>query len=202
MEGGRNLDIAALVKHCQSGDLQSFSELYKIYSQNALGTAYLIAGRKGLAEDIVQEAFIQCFRAIKSLRNVQTFDVWFYKILVRTGWRMVSKCSSFIMVEDMENETFKTDCTYDTNLDSFETSISVHDAVNKLSIPLRTVIILYYFNDMTIKEISSVLGCFEGTVKSRLHNARKALQEILGEGDEEYTLDGFNSGKECSLNDR
>jgi hypothetical protein len=85
------MDKIDLIEHFQLGDMSSFSELYKLYSKPALGTAYLIAGQKSLAEDIVQESFIQCFHSIKTLKNIETFDVWFYKIVTRTGWRMVAR---------------------------------------------------------------------------------------------------------------
>jgi RNA polymerase sigma-70 factor (ECF subfamily) len=75
-------------------------------------------------------------------------------------------------------------------LDSFSVDISseiegkfinkaIQEAVNKLSDPLRTVIVLFYYNDMHIKDIAKVLECFEGTVKSRLHCARKVLRKEL-----------------------
>ncbi|WP_319001560.1 RNA polymerase sigma factor [Clostridium sp. CS001] len=96
---------------------------------------------------MVQESFIQCFHSIKTLKNIKTFDVWFYKIVTRTGW--------------------------------------------------RTVIVLYYFNDMTIKDISKVLGCFEGTVKSRLHNAKKQLRHIIGEDVKVPVIKTNYTEKEC-----
>ena len=193
-----------LIKRCQLGDLNSYSELYWLYSKNALGTAYLISDRKGIAEDIVQEAFIQCFNKIKSLKIPETFEVWFYKILVRTGWRMVKKYNNFIPMDDENMEGLS--IGINSGLDASETSIIVNEALESLSLPLRTVVILYYFNDMTIKEISEVLGCFQGTVKSRLHNARKQLYETLNENEQQeqtsnkiickrkgYRVDGTNA---------
>ncbi len=159
------MDKYTLIKQCQQGDLESFSELYRLYSPNALGTAYLIAGRKGLAEDILQEAFIQCFKNIKKLNHPVTFDAWFYRILVRTGQKMVSKFGNTVCVEDIggENPDVKENETYYTNFDTYENRLDVNEALNKLSTQLKTVIVLYYYNEMTIKQIAKVLGCFEGT---------------------------------------
>lgn len=56
----------------------------------------------------------------------------------------------------------------------------MQSAINKLSPNLKTVVILYYYNDMTIEEISRVTGCFKATVKSRLFYARGALKKQLG----------------------
>ncbi len=56
---------------------------------------------------------------------------------------------------------------------------AVHKALDKLSLPHKTVVILYYYNGLTTKEIAKVMNCMQGTVKSRLHNARKAIEKGL-----------------------
>lgn len=188
------MDITTLIKGCQQGDLESFEQLYKDYSKNALGTAYLIAGHKGIAEDVVQEAFFQCYRKIKDLKDPNTFDVWFYKLLLRLAWKMSSKYKHTAPIEEINDKD-----TYYKNIsnEQLETKLIVHEAIEKLSIPLKTVIILYYLNDMTIKQISMVLGCFQGTVKSRLHNAKKMLKKELSKVEHEYMYEIICTGKEC-----
>lgn len=173
-EEGKYLKDTELIKRCQKGDMNSFSELYEAYKKRAFGTAYLISNQKGIADDIVQEAFIECFRKIRNLKNPETFDVWFYKVLVRTGWRLVKKYNRLILMEELyETEDIN------SNLHLSETKLDVYEALEKLSLPLKTVVILHYFNDLTIEEISDILGCFRGTVKSRLFNARKQLEKAL-----------------------
>ncbi len=169
-----------MVKRCQQGDLESFEQLYKDYSKNALGTAYLIAGHKGIAEDIVQEAFFQCYKNIQNLRDANTFDVWFYKLLVRIAWKMSAKYKHTVPIEEISCKNTWQKESLQSELGSRETRLVVYEAIEKLSPPLKAVIILHYFNDMTIKQISMVLGCLQGTVKSRLHNAKKNLEKELG----------------------
>lgn len=192
-----------LIKGCQLGDANSFSELYQLYKKKALATAYLIANQKGIAEDIVQESFIECFQRIKTLRNPEAFEAWFYKILVRTGWRMVKKYNHFLPMSDKNMEGLSASVDFKSELDTSETNMIVHEALAQLSLPLKTVVILYYFNDMTIEKIAKVLGCFPGTVKSRLYNARIQLHNAFKENElnastvniffdkrKEYGLDG------------
>lgn len=181
LERDKNLEKTELIILCQSGDKSSLSELYRLYSKKALGTAYLISDHKGIAEDIMQEAFIQCFNEISTLKNPEKFEIWFYKILIRTGWRMVKKHNYFIPFDTQGIEDISSDMGLNLGLELSDTRLSINQAMEKLSLPLKTVIILYYFNDMSIKEISEVLGCFQGTVKSRLHNAKKQLYcELYG----------------------
>ena len=173
------MENSALIISCQHGDLNSFAELYKIYSKNALGTAYLIAGSKGIAEDIVQETFIECWKSFQRLQNPATFEVWFYKILVRTGWRMVKRYNLTIPMDDDSLDGLVQAMQLNKELDASETRMTVGQALEKLSLPLKTVVILYYYDDMSIKDIANVLGCLQGTIKSRLHNARKQLYNEL-----------------------
>ncbi|HYE11681.1 MAG TPA: RNA polymerase sigma factor [Patescibacteria group bacterium] len=194
------MDTITLIKRCQLGDLESFEQLYKIYSKNALGTAYLIAGHKGIAEDIVQEAFFQCYKEIKGLRDPCAFDVWFYKLLTRMAWKMSSQHKFNISNEEINIEAEYNGSCLSPDLEVEENRLIVHQAISKLSPPLKTVVILYYFNDMTIKQIAMVLNCFQGTVKSRLHNAKKLLQKELNESIGEDIYKTMYMAKECKSN--
>ena len=71
----------------------------------------------------------------------------------------------------------------------------LHEAIEKLDIKQKTVIVLYYFNELTVKEIANIMGCFEGTVKSRLYSARRKLKNNLGKIDEYENL----KMKECGI---
>jgi RNA polymerase sigma-70 factor (ECF subfamily) len=191
-----------LIKRCQQGDLESFEALYKIYNKNAMGTAYLIAKHKGIAEDIVQEAFFQCYKQIKNLKDPGAFDVWFYKLLVRLAWKMASEYKDTKPLDEISNEAAYYSEGSGKDIDWQENKLIIHEAVDKLSPPLKTVIILYYFNDMTIKQIAMVLGCFQGTVKSRLHNAKKLLEKELDESLGEDFHGTMYMVKECKANGR
>ncbi|SHI44654.1 RNA polymerase sigma factor [Desulfosporosinus lacus] len=190
-----------LIKRCQMGDVNSFSELYQLHKKKALVTAYLISNQKGIAEDIVQESFIECFQKIKTIRNPEAFEAWFYKILVRTGWRMVKKYNYLLLMSDQNMEGLSTTVNFKSELDTSETNMMVHEALAQLSLPLKTVVILYYFNDMTIEKISKVLGCFPGTVKSRLYNARIQLHDAFKEKELNASTVNifFNKRKEYGL---
>ena len=60
----------------------------------------------------------------------------------------------------------------------------MYEQILRLDYPLQTTLILYYYNELTVKEIAKVMGCFEGTVKSRLYTARKRLKLRLLEQEE------------------
>lgn len=175
------MDVNDIIGHCQLGDMDCFEEIYKLYYKKAFGTAYIISGEKGIAEDIVQESFIICYKSIKYLKSPKTFNTWFYKIVLRVSWRL-SKKHKISCVESYTKDSINfcdINCNNNDVAETISSKILLRQKIQQLKLPLKTVLILYYYNDMSIKEISKVLDCFEGTVKSRLFKARKILQNEL-----------------------
>lgn len=189
-----------LIERCRSGDVDAFELLVQKFAAQAVRTAYLTTGRQELAEDIAQEAFIQCFYSIKQLKKAEFFRPWFYKMLIRTGWKMALKNKGLLSIDNLESN--RTTVFYHGNLEEAfekkETEEAVYQSVSKLSVPLKTVVILYYYNEFSINEIAGILCCKEGTVKSRLFKARKLLAALLQEKGWRPTAGEDNkSEKEC-----
>lgn len=184
--------------------MEAFNILFNQYSNQAIRTVYLIIGRNDMAEDIVQEAFIKCYKEIKSLKNAEAFQSWFYRLLTRIVWRYCSKEKNYLHTESMDDnnrETIADSLVLSDMAEKDEIKKLVNEAVDKLSVPLKTTIILYYYNELSIKEISKILGCFQGTVKSRLHNAKKLLaKELRSEKFEGYSFYNSLNGKEQDEN--
>lgn len=172
-----NVDI---VIKMQNGDPTAFEEIFEHYKVKAVRTAYLITGNKVLAEDIAQEAFIQCYKKIKTLKDPALFKTWFYKILTRIAWRvgtkdkMITSSESLFEISDLPNKG-QTEQNYIQN----EMSKVIMVAIDKLETKQRMVILLYYYDGFSITEVAKIMNCFEGTVKSRLYAARKNLKKIF-----------------------
>jgi RNA polymerase sigma factor (sigma-70 family) len=200
MKGETVVDLTNLIKRCQLGDLEGFTELYRLYSHRVMKTAYLITGYRCIAEDIMQEAFLQCFLDIKKLKHTEIFNIWFHRVIMRTSWKIVTKYSKITPVEDITSYMPDTSDEQISLLDLEDTSLSIHQALKKLSPDHKAVLIMHYYNDLSIPEISKVIGCFQGTVKSRLYNARKQLKELLNEKEFDAAVNIVNGGKECKIN--
>lgn len=178
------MDLKDTIRRCQLGEKEAFKELLQSVEKKALSTAYLISGNRGIAEDILQETYLKCFKEIGKLKEAEAFNTWFFKILVRTGWQMCKKQSEIIPVEiSSENEGlfYYESKSSDNDIDRYELKDMVKTAIDNLSENLKTVVILYYFNDMSIGDIAKVTGCFQATIKSRLFYARSALKKQLGD---------------------
>lgn len=179
-----------LVARMKEGDTEAFDQLYHHYAKRLYRTAYLISGNKEDSEDILQETFVTCFIKRSTIQSDEYFEAWLSKVLVRTAWRVLNKKKRTVSVDElMEQEATAgmAEALFADrrHLDPLETVVSsdyrnaLFHAVCSLDIKLRTVLILYYYEQRSIKEIAAITGSFEGTVKSRLHTAREKLKRKL-----------------------
>ncbi|MGE5654361.1 MAG: RNA polymerase sigma factor, partial [Bacillota bacterium] len=176
------MDVVGLVERAQHGDVNAFDGLVDLYSDRALKVAYLITGSQSVAEEAVQETFIICYTKIKQLRSPQTFEAWFYQTLTRQSWRCARKEKSVISLDEMRDqgrEAALEDLHVADLLANKELEHLLQLALKRLTLPLRTTVVLRYYNDLSIKEIAQVLDTQEGTVKSRLHSANQQLAAEL-----------------------
>ena len=177
------LEESELIKRCQAGDVQAFETLVGRYGVQAVRTAYLVTGCREMAEDMAQEAFIQCFYSIRQFKNLSSFKTWFYRILVRVSRKMASRTNGRLPLEYLDGIAGKEELPGSDDLtaafDDKQVCEAVYRAVGALSPPLKAVVVLHYFNGFSVKEIAQILCCREGTVKSRLFKARKILEDQL-----------------------
>jgi RNA polymerase sigma factor, sigma-70 family len=174
------MNESELIANIQNGDSDSFGRIFNLYKNKAVRTAYLITGNYASAEDAVQEAFVKCYFEIGGLKNPECFRAWFYKLLVRTAWRFTESEKKNIPVEDIFDEAIVSGekSAEQLFLDS-ELTNALLSEIQKLDKKKRTTVMLYYYSELSTKEIARVMGCLEGTVKSRLHFARKNLKRNM-----------------------
>ena len=185
--------VAKQADRMKRGDEDAFDWLYSEYVGKLYRMAFFITGNQADSEDVVQETFVKCYLRKDSIRDVQAFEAWLYQILVRTAWKnQKSKKPESSLDEIIGGEVadaamgqwIQTDGKAAQPLEQVlkeEESQRIRQAIRKLEYRQRTVVMLYYFNDMSVEEIAGVTGSFAGTVKSRLFKARKNLRKILEE---------------------
>ena len=179
------MDEIELVKAVQQGDMKAFEDLFESYKDRAIKTVYLMTGHKQMAEDIVQEAFTTCYLSIGKLKKPECFKTWFFKLLTRTAWRSIKKERSLVPTETISELIEEAHLMGGAkSLESRYEYEALYEQILRLDYPLQTTLILYYYNELTVKEIAKVMGCLEGTVKSRLYTARKRLKIHLLEQEE------------------
>lgn len=184
------MEETKLVQQLKAGEKEAFDALYEKYKNILLRMAYLVSGQIDDAEDIVQETFVKCYLHIGELKKEEGFRAWLFQILYRTAYRQIKKSRREIPDDEIGIQADVTDGI--TSLDRIiqtEKERQVKQAVQLLDFKHRAVVVLFYYNEMSTKEIAKVLGCTEGTVKSRLFTARKKLKkklQQLEEGGDRY----------------
>ena len=171
---------AEFVIKLQQGEKAAFEKLFELHKEKAFRTAYLLTNNKALAEDITQEAFIQCYLKIGTLKNPEQFKTWFFKTLTRMSWKIANKERTVMPVENIfEMADDQNVRQVETDFINKEYAEKIMSAINELEEKQKAAVLLYYYNQFSIAEIAAVMGCFEGTVKSRLYTARKRLKKSL-----------------------
>lgn len=169
-----------LIQNIRNGDRESFERLVELYQNKGMKTAYLILGNRSDAEDVLQETFVKIYLNISQLRNVQAFSSWFYKVLVRTSWEYYRTKKREVIEEGfIENIASDQASGLERKIIQKETDREMKRTINMLSLEQRMVIILFYYEGFSIREIAELTGTFEATVKSRMFLARKKLKKLL-----------------------
>lgn len=187
-----------LIRKWKEGDEDAFSAMYERYRQTAMRTAWLLCHNLADSEDIVQETFVQCYFHIQELKDESRFRPWMLKCLVRTGWKLMKKQKKEMPEEQMElhlerERYLESTFSGKTSGEPLEEAIArefsgeLTKAVRRLSEKHRLVIVLYYYDELSVHEIAKITDCLEGTVKSRLHFARRQLKKMLSDAGEEET---------------
>ena len=170
---------AELIRRCQAKDRDAFRLLVENYRKVMFGTAYLMTKDRGLAEDAIQEALLQMWKHLPSLRQGVSLKAWLVRIVVNEVNRQRRKkrvpTIPLEYAPDMADDCDDAATTMIRNEDHH----NLRQALELLPAEVRETVILRYFSDLTIPEIAVAIGKPEGTIKSRLSRALVRLNEIL-----------------------
>lgn len=163
-----------LVLHAQSGSAQALDQLLKLWYPKLLRYAAGQTRGRDAAKDVVQETLLSVARRIRHLDDPAAFPKWLYRILER---RIADHLRAEIRHRRDDSITGETD----TRTAQVGPRTSLEDALGSLAEDSYRVVHLRYLIGLSIKEIASLIGVPEGTVKSRLHSARAQLRHLLTE---------------------
>lgn len=177
----------ALIKRAQKGDTRAFEELVVLYQHKVYTLCYHLAGNHADAEDLAQDVFIRAYGALGSFRNEADFGTWLHRITVnvwlnaRRRQPQVVSLDNPVQTEDGElpRVVATDDPAPEQTLELLELRVRVRRALEELSPEHRAVLILREMHGYSYEEISRILACNVGTVRSRLSRARQALRERL-----------------------
>lgn len=180
---------ALLIADLCEGDETALAPLVEKYKRMVYRLAMQITKNHADADDVMQETFIKVYRSIRTFRKDAAFETWVYRIAVNEALNFVERrerqrTSALETASETEYEVttrYRAQVENDPHVQAEKAELRHHvtEAVNSLSLKHRTVVILHEFEGLTHPEIASILNCSEGTVRSRLHYARKKLRTLL-----------------------
>lgn len=180
---------ALLIADLCEGDETALAPLVEKYKRMVYRLAMQITKNHADADDVMQETFIKVYRSIRTFRKDAAFETWLYRIAVNEALNFVKRKerrreSALETAVEGEYEAatrYQAQIASDPHVHAEKAELRhyVTKAVNSLPLKHRTVVILHEFEGLTHAEIASILNCSEGTVRSRLHYARKKLRTLL-----------------------
>jgi len=170
---------AKIVDRCVQGDQKAFYEIYQLYSKAMFNICFRILGTQEVAEDVLQEAFVNAFQNIKSYQGKASFGAWLKKIVVNKAISYLRK-QQLDMVELNERMEVHDDGAVD-DIDLIMKVETIREAIQKLPNGFRVVFSLYLLEGYDHKEIAEILEISESTSKSQYNRAKKKLKDILRE---------------------
>jgi RNA polymerase sigma-70 factor (ECF subfamily) len=178
------------IHQLKQGDIGGLEFLVGRYQVKAIRAAYLITRDRGVAEEIVQEAFIRTVRAIRGFDVRRSFEPWFMRSVVNASVKVMQKSARQIQVGDEADESLFAELasridSVEEQVESSEVQNRIWEAMQKLSPRQRAVIVQRYFLEMGEKEMAAESRAAVGTIKWLLHAARERLRVLLAERSDE-----------------
>ncbi|AEE91753.1 RNA polymerase, sigma-24 subunit, ECF subfamily [Tepidanaerobacter acetatoxydans Re1] len=174
-----------LVRRAKRGDISAFEDLISGYEKKVYNTAYRFFNNAEDAMDVSQEIFIKIFTSLRRFREDSSFSTWLYRIAVNTCIDFLRKkredvfpIKEEIAMDDKIKLGFQTELPEEF-VEKQETKQAIMKAISTLPEEQRICIILRDVQGFSYTEISDILSCSLGTVKSRLFRGRRALKENL-----------------------
>jgi len=177
-----------LVSRVQKGDKKAFDLLVLKYQQKVANIVSQYVRDSHESLDVTQETFIKAYRALKDFRGDSAFYTWLYRIAINTAKNYLVAQKRRPPKSDVDaemaelidsGEKLKERATPESLLLKDEIAITVKQAIDELPEELKTAITLRELEGLSYEEISNVMSCPIGTVRSRIFRAREAIDERL-----------------------
>jgi len=178
----RDADVSAWVSRAQTGDYTAFEELMRRYRNDVYRLAYYYVRNREEAWDLSQEVFVKVYRNLTYFRGESSFKTWLLRITTNQckDWLKRRRINTVAFDDGLEAEHVVSPILGPSQaLEAREIGGAIQAAIAKLPHKHRTAFILREFEGLSYEEMAGVMNCSLGTVMSRLHHARKKLQQSL-----------------------
>jgi len=170
-----------LISQIRQGNILALKALYEKYRGQVYRTALAITRDREAAEDILQDCFLKVYTHIDKLDGSLPLSPWLYRVAVNLSYNWANKRRRWLKpLEEVINHLVAGPRTLpESILEREELQRVIQKAIASLSFEHRVVIVLFYLDGFSLNEIAYISDCPVGTVKSRLHYARRNLRRKL-----------------------
>ena len=169
-----------LVLLAKAGNEQAWDALFSRFQLQLYSYAYQCLQDEHATLDVVQETFISAIRNIHTLRSEHKFGSWLFCIAHQKSINHLRKHRKFELHDELDDENIADSSPLpEAELIEFESAEILHEAMDSLPLEQRTAITLFYIEEFSLEEIASIMRSPLGTIKSRLHAARRQLRQKL-----------------------
>jgi RNA polymerase sigma factor (sigma-70 family) len=166
-----------LVLRCKRGDSRAMEELVRLWEDRLFYFVRRLVGTEADAWDVLQETWMKAIGAIRRIDDPRRLPAWLYRIARCTAashWRGRYKTDAL-----REDDADVGDVAAPEEDLRFDDAEQVHFGLSRISLAHREVLVLHFLDDLSLEEMAEVLDVPSGTVKSRLHYAKRALHAVL-----------------------
>lgn len=172
-----------LISECIAGDEAAIEMFVRQYETSIFRLALSIVGDPADANEITQETFIAALRSLPSYQEKQSFKAWLYTIALNHSRSHLRKRNVLERLRTTLTSIFRIETEKQVSPEELviqsEKETQIWNSLNQLDERHRTVVVLRYFHELSVAEISEILSVNEGTIHSRLHSAREKLRDTL-----------------------
>ncbi len=174
-----------IVLSAKQGNKEAFTQLILEIKNDLYKICRIRLNNNDDIDDAIQETMIQAYKSLSSLKDVNKFKPWIITILINNCnkiYRKKQKTRTIVEEYDVER------IGIDSNIEKTEADINFHILIKDLKYEERVVIILYYMEQFTFKEIGKILHCSESTIKTRLYRAKEKIRDNCKRRDAKWII--------------
>lgn len=175
-------DENILIEAINNGDTRAYAKLVDRYKDLVYTLALRMLKHKEEAEEVAQDTFVKVFKSLHKFKGDSKFSTWIYKVAYNTCLDTIKKNKKHLNNVTIDEYNFNKLDTIDNALDNIikeEKSALIKNCINKLPEDSSALLTLFYFEELSLDEISKIINIEANTVKVKLFRARKKLAVIL-----------------------
>jgi len=177
----RHLSDQEIIDSVRKGNSSDYSIIVNRYKNKAFSILKRMLKNQFDAEEVLQDCFLKAYRSLNAFKGDSKFSTWFYRIVYNSA---LTKLTSQKRRTESEMTSVEDHFNLESEYNSYEFEKKdvkelIHETISKLPEKYSAIITMFYLNEMTIDEISQVMGITISNVKVMLHRSRNALRDLI-----------------------